>query len=61
MSIVPDASRFSGLLRGLFVTAGLMSLGAGAFTVDEKLGGWAAVQKTHFADGGIFDQIAVKR
>ena len=31
------------------------------FTVEEKLGGWAAVQKAHFADGGIFDQIVVKR
>lgn len=31
------------------------------FTVDEKLGGWAAVQKTHFVDGGIYDQLVVKR
>lgn len=31
------------------------------FTVDQKLGGWAAVQKAHFADGGIYDQIVVKR
>ncbi|WP_341646363.1 sulfate ABC transporter substrate-binding protein [Thauera sp. SDU_THAU2] len=31
------------------------------FTVDEKLGGWPAVQKTHFADGGIYDQIIEKR
>lgn len=27
------------------------------FGVDEKLGGWRAVQAKHFADGGIFDQI----
>ena len=27
------------------------------FTVNEIAGGWAAAQKTHFADGGIFDQI----
>ncbi len=26
-------------------------------TVDEVAGGWAKAQKTHFADGGIFDQI----
>lgn len=26
-------------------------------SVDEVFGGWAAAQKTHFADGGIFDQI----
>jgi sulfate transport system substrate-binding protein len=27
------------------------------FTVDQLFGGWAKAQKTHFADGGIFDQI----
>jgi sulfate transport system substrate-binding protein len=27
------------------------------FTVDERFGGWAKAQATHFADGGIFDQI----
>lgn len=27
------------------------------FTVDEAAGGWTKAQKTHFADGGIFDQI----
>lgn len=26
-------------------------------TIDETFGGWAKAQKTHFADGGIFDQI----
>ncbi len=26
-------------------------------TVDESFGGWAKAQKTHFADGGVFDQI----
>lgn len=30
------------------------------FTVDEVFGGWQKAQKTHFADGGIFDQISVK-
>jgi sulfate transport system substrate-binding protein len=30
------------------------------FTIDEAFGGWAAAQKTHFADGGVFDQIFVK-
>ncbi|MFL5310924.1 MAG: sulfate ABC transporter substrate-binding protein [Myxococcales bacterium] len=29
------------------------------FTVDEMFGGWDKAQKTHFADGGVFDQIAV--
>ncbi len=26
-------------------------------TIDEKFGGWAKAQRTHFDDGGIFDQI----
>src|SRR6188768_1920540 len=26
------------------------------FTVDEAFGGWQKAQKTHFADGGVFDQ-----
>ena len=29
----------------------------GLFTVDQVFGGWARAQKTHFADGGVFDQI----
>lgn len=29
-------------------------------TVDELFGGWTKAQKTHFADGGVFDQIYVK-
>ncbi len=27
------------------------------FTVDEKFGGWQQAQKTHFSDGGTYDQI----
>jgi len=27
------------------------------FTIDETFGGWQKAQKTHFAEGGIFDQI----
>jgi sulfate transport system substrate-binding protein len=27
------------------------------FTIDEAFGGWQNAQKTHFADGGVFDQI----
>jgi sulfate transport system substrate-binding protein len=30
------------------------------FTVDELFGGWQKAQKTHFADGGVFDQIYIK-
>jgi sulfate transport system substrate-binding protein len=29
-------------------------------TVDEVFGGWRAAQKTHFDDGGVFDQISVR-
>jgi sulfate transport system substrate-binding protein len=31
------------------------------FTIDEVFGGWAKAQKTHFADGGVFDQIYTKK
>ena len=31
------------------------------FTIDELFGGWAQAQKTHFADGGVFDQIYGQR
>jgi len=27
------------------------------FTIDDSFGGWRAAQKTHFDDGGVFDQI----
>jgi sulfate transport system substrate-binding protein len=30
------------------------------FTIDEAFGGWGKAQKTHFADGGTFDQIYAK-
>ena len=31
------------------------------FTIDDTFGGWAKAQKTHFADGGVFDQIYTKK
>ena len=31
------------------------------FTIDQAFGGWAQAGKTHFADGGTFDQIYTKR
>ena len=31
------------------------------FTIDESFGGWAKAQKTHFSDGGVFDQIYTKK
>jgi len=30
------------------------------FTVDELFGGWTKAQKTHFASGGVFEQITTK-
>ena len=33
----------------------------GLYTIDELFGGWAKAQKTHFADGGVFDQIYTKK
>jgi sulfate transport system substrate-binding protein len=29
-------------------------------TIDKEFGGWTKAQKTHFSDGGVFDQIYVK-
>ncbi|RSZ57479.1 sulfate ABC transporter substrate-binding protein [Massilia atriviolacea] len=31
------------------------------FTVDEAAGGWTKAQKAHFADGGVFDQVYLKK
>ncbi|MFT3730504.1 MAG: sulfate ABC transporter substrate-binding protein [Hyphomicrobium sp.] len=31
------------------------------FSVEDKIGPWAEVQKIHFADGGIYDQITAKQ
>ncbi|MBC7699255.1 sulfate ABC transporter substrate-binding protein [Aquabacterium sp.] len=31
------------------------------FSIDDTFGGWAKAQKTHFADGGVFDQIYTKK
>jgi len=31
------------------------------FTVEERFGGWEAVQGDHFSDGGIFDRIVTRR
>ncbi|RZL10939.1 MAG: sulfate ABC transporter substrate-binding protein [Rubrivivax sp.] len=31
------------------------------FTIDNTFGGWTKAQKTHFADGGVFDQIYTKK
>jgi len=32
-------------------------LTAALFNIDQMFGGWQTAQKTHFADGGTFDQI----
>ncbi|HSW05526.1 sulfate ABC transporter substrate-binding protein [Aquabacterium sp.] len=31
------------------------------FTINDVFGGWAKAQKTHFADGGVFDEIYTKK
>jgi sulfate transport system substrate-binding protein len=31
------------------------------FSVEDKIGPWADVQKTHFSDGGVYDQITTKQ
>jgi len=31
------------------------------FTIEAVFGGWAKAQKTHFADGGVFDQIYTRK
>jgi len=31
------------------------------FTIDEVFGGWGKAQKTHFADGGVFDQVYTRK
>ncbi len=31
------------------------------FTIDDLFGGWTKAQKTHFADGGVFDQIYTRK
>ncbi|MBV8379229.1 MAG: sulfate ABC transporter substrate-binding protein [Paucibacter sp.] len=31
------------------------------FTIDDVFGGWTKAQKTHFDDGGVFDQIYTKK
>jgi sulfate transport system substrate-binding protein len=31
------------------------------FTIDELFGGWSVAQKAHFSDGGLFDQIYLKK
>ncbi|MBW8780545.1 MAG: sulfate ABC transporter substrate-binding protein [Verrucomicrobia bacterium] len=31
------------------------------FTIDEVFGGWTKTQKVHFSDGGVFDEIYLKR
>jgi sulfate transport system substrate-binding protein len=31
------------------------------FTIDDVFGGWQKAQKLHFADGGVFDQISIRK
>lgn len=31
------------------------------FTIDQVFGGWAKAQKTHFANGGVYDQFTAEK
>ena len=46
----PRDAKVAAKYSGRFATVKL-------FTIDEAFGGWQNAQKTHFADGGTFDQI----
>jgi sulfate/thiosulfate transport system substrate-binding protein len=46
----PRDAKVAAKYQGQFATLKL-------FTIDEAFGGWQTAQKTHFADGGTFDQI----
>ncbi|AHF89019.1 sulfate transporter subunit [Opitutaceae bacterium TAV5] len=50
----PSNPKFAEKYAGQFPTVEL-------FTIDEKFGGWIQAYKTHFADGGTFDQIYLKK
>lgn len=50
----PSNPKFAAKYAGQFVQVEL-------FTIDEKFGGWINAHKTHFADGGTFDQIYLKK
>jgi sulfate transport system substrate-binding protein len=46
----PRDARVAAKYAGTFTKVSL-------FTIDEVFGGWAKAQATHFADGGVFDQV----
>jgi sulfate/thiosulfate transport system substrate-binding protein len=41
--------------------ASTFNLKVNLFTIEEVFGGWTQAQKTHFNDGGVFDQIFTKK
>lgn len=49
----PTSERIADKYAGKFAKVTL-------FTIDDAFGGWAKASKTHFQDGGTFDQIYVK-
>ncbi|MCX6938171.1 MAG: sulfate ABC transporter substrate-binding protein [Verrucomicrobia bacterium] len=50
----PNVPEAKAKFAGQFVNVKLI-------TIDEVFGGWQKAQKTHFADGGFFDQIYLKK
>ncbi|MDR1282814.1 MAG: sulfate ABC transporter substrate-binding protein [Opitutaceae bacterium] len=50
----PSNPKFSAKYAGQFPKVDL-------FTIDDKFGGWIEAHKVHFADGGTFDQIYLKK
>jgi sulfate/thiosulfate transport system substrate-binding protein len=43
--------------RDAAAAGGIKTADVAMFTIDEMFGGWTKAQATHFADGGVFDQI----
>ena len=55
---IPVATEFTRSLRPLLERFGhAEGFRMVLFTVDETFGGWSKAQATHFAEGGVFDQI----
>jgi di/tricarboxylate transporter len=46
--------------RALARSGAIEALAGSLITIDEVFGGWQEAQSKHFADGGVFDQIATQ-
>ncbi|MEK7413534.1 MAG: sulfate ABC transporter substrate-binding protein [Planctomycetota bacterium] len=54
------AHNYRPTLESVVTTTGDQFAKIDLFTIDAVFGGWAKAQATHFADGGIFDQITTR-